>query len=39
MKKRLISLLLAIVMVLGLIPATTLTAFAAAANSVLVGGV
>ena len=39
MKKRLISLLLAIVMVLGMIPATTLTAFAAAANSVLVGGV
>ena len=39
MKKRLFSLLLAIVMVLGLIPATSLTAFAAAANSVLVGGV
>ena len=39
MKKRILSLLLAFVMVLGMFPAATLTAFAAAANSVLVGGV
>ena len=39
MKKRMISLLLALVMVLGMIPATTLPAFAAAEGEVYVGGV
>ena len=39
MKKRLLSLLLALVMLVGMIPATTLTAFAAAGGEVYVGGV
>ena len=39
MKKRMISLLLAIVMVLGMLPVATLTAFAAAEGEVYVGGV
>ena len=39
MKKRMISLLLALVMVLGMLPAATLTANAASADSVWVGGV
>ena len=39
MKKRLFGLLLALVMLVGMIPATTLTAFAAAGGVVYVGGV
>ena len=39
MKKRLLSILLALMMIIGMIPATTLTAFAAAGGEVYVGGV
>ncbi|MBE6586924.1 MAG: carbohydrate-binding domain-containing protein, partial [Ruminococcaceae bacterium] len=39
MKKRILSLLLTLVMILGMIPATTLTAFAESRGEVYVGGV